>query len=142
MIRRTYSVMDIYQATEQYAEEITGFEPKTWVEDNLNVALINHNNDVALFERQFGQPKTVWGHYFFHSRGKDARDEARNFLTEIFTGSYDVEMILGLTPTEHKGACWLNRQLKFQTLSELETVAGPAFLVMLSKQMWENTNNG
>src|SRR3546814_5550252 len=50
------------KATNQYAEDIKGFDPPFWLDDQRNIALTNQNHDVALFE--YFKPGTVLGHYF------------------------------------------------------------------------------
>lgn len=125
----------------QYQEEFTGLDLEDWMEAPWNVALINEKGDIAMFERQWSLANTVAGHYFFYSRGRAALDTARSMLKEIFTGPYQVETIIGLTPLEHKAALWMNRRLGFQPQGPIETDAGPCELVLLRKAEWENMDN-
>jgi membrane-bound inhibitor of C-type lysozyme len=134
---RTYSIEKVKKATSQYAEEIVGLDVVEWLSNPYNVALTNSNDDIAMFERVHAAPSTVYGHYFFWSRGKDARNAAKQFLKEIFTGNYNVQVILGLTPLEHKGALWLNRQLGFKEIGQTDSVVGELRMVMLTKKEWE-----
>lgn len=133
---RTYNVDKVVAATSQYAEEIEGFYPEEWLDNPLNVALINENDDVALFENQVGLKNTVCGHYFFFSRGKEAIKAAKEFLEEVFTNTY-IETITGLTPRDHKAALWMNRRLGFKEHGEIDTVIGPCRFVMLTKEQWK-----
>src|SRR3546814_3245729 len=80
---RTYDIHVVTKATNQYAEDIKGFDPPFWLDDQRNIALTNQNHDVALFE--YFKPGTVLGHYFFHSRGKSAIEAAHLFLDELFS---------------------------------------------------------
>ena len=137
---RTYDLKKVKQAVAQYSEEIEGFEPEEWLSNELNIALINKNDDVALFENQLGLENTVCGHYFFFSRGKEAVKAAKDFLKEIFSDDYYVETIIGLTPLDHKGALWLNRKLGFQEHGEVSTSVGPCRFVMLTKEQWKDSN--
>lgn len=134
---RTFDIHLIQNAVSQYAEEIQGFEPAEWLSNAYNVALTNDNEDIALFERLATAPNTVYGHYFFWSRGKDAVKAAKQFLKEIFTGNYGIQLIVGLTPTEHKGALWLNNQLGFKKLEVVPSDIGDLQMVTLTKQDWE-----
>jgi hypothetical protein len=134
---RTYDIEKVVKATSQYSEEIEGFYPKDWLSDTNNVVLINDNEDIALFERVWLSPRTVYGHYFFWSRGKDAVFAAKEFLNEIFTGGYSVEIILGLTPLNNKGALWMNSRLGFKKLEQTDSIIGPLQVVMLTKKDWE-----
>lgn len=135
---RTYDLDIITKAVSQYAEQITGFDPEEWTKNTWNVALTNDNEDIALFERQELNSLAVFGHYFFWSRGKDAVKAAKQFLNEIFTEGYGVEVIMGLTPAEHKGALWLNRQLGFLPLDIINSRVGDLQMVILTKNDWEN----
>lgn len=132
---RTIDVELIRKAIGDYAEEIKGLILEDWVLNPRNVALTN-GDDVAMFERQWQLPKTVAGHYFFTSRGKGAIAAATSFLHEIFTGPYDVEIIVGLTPVEHKAALWMNKRLGFKEHGDVDTDAGLHRFVILTKQEW------
>lgn len=136
---RTYDIGKVKAAVAQYAEEIIGFDPETWLQNEDNIALINDNDDVALFENQAGLSNTVCGHYFFFSRGKEAIKAGKEFLKEIFETTY-VETITGLTPENHKGALWMNRKLGFQDHGQIDTEAGPCRFVFLSKEQWKDFN--
>jgi hypothetical protein len=137
---RTYSVEKVKAATLQYADEIEGFSPEEWLANEKNIALINDNDDVALFEHQADLFDTVCGHYFFFSRGKDAIKAAQEFLKEAFTQTY-IETITGLTPLDNKGALWMNRRLGFKEHGDVTTVVGPCRFVMLTKAQWKDTTN-
>ena len=137
---RTHNIDIINAATVDYKHELTGFYPDLWLSIPMNVALTNDKGDVGLFERTADMDGTVTGHYFFHSRGKEALRTAKEMLHEIFTGPYDVTSIVGLTPLEKKGALWMNRQLGFGHEEEVETAAGPCRFVLLTKQEWESLN--
>ena len=137
---RTYDVGKIRRATYDYMDEIKGFYPEEWIEDELNVALINDNGDIALFENQASLKNTVCGHYFFFSRGKQAVEAAQEFLKEIFSDSYQINTILGLTPTDNRGALWMNKRLGFTEVDTIDTETGPCRFVLLTKQDWKIIN--
>lgn len=142
IIRRTYNCSDVDQATYQYAPEISDFDPYSWLEHRENIALIREDTqDISLFERQNKVPTAVHGHYFFHSRGKEAYLTAVEMLDEIFRPEYKVEIVIGLTPTDHKGALWMNRRLGFKSHGVIDTEAGPHEFVVMTKEEWENTRN-
>lgn len=136
-VARTHNIDIINEATKDYKHELTGFIPDFWLCIPTNVALTNDNGDVALFNRHLELPNTVTGHYFFHSRGRQALNAAKEMIREVFTGPYDVTSIMGLTPLEKKGALWMNRQLGFGHDEEVDTTAGPCRFVLLTKQEWE-----
>lgn len=134
---RTFDLDKVLAATSQYAEEIEGFNPKEWISNGKNIALVNDNSDIALFEHQVALTDTVCGHYFFFSRGKEAVKAAEEFLKEIFSGKYYVKTITGLTPETHKGALWMNRRLGFKDHGQVSTVIGPCRFVILTKEQWK-----
>ena len=134
---RTFNSDLVTEAVSQYAERIEGFYPVEWLSNLNNVALTNKNKDIALFERVAAAPSAVYGHYFFWSRGKDAVKASEEFLKEIFRGDYGVEIIVGLTPTTHKGALWLNQRLGFKKIEVVPSIVGDLQRVMLTKKEWE-----
>jgi hypothetical protein len=73
------------------------------------------------------------GHYFLKARGREALKLCKEFLHEIFTGPYNVEIIQGITPHYKLGALWMNKQLGFQSSGTVDTIVGPCELVVLSK---------
>lgn len=132
---RTYDTSLVSHAVLQYGD-VTGFEPVSWLSDLNNVALTNQNKDIALFQRQEENPVSGQGHYFFWSRGKDAIKAGKEFLREFFTGPYNIEVIMGLTPLTHKGALWMNTQLGFKKLEVVSSHLGELQMVMLTKEEW------
>lgn len=138
---RTYDIDIVKSGLSELNYDPANLNVTEWLNTEGNIALTNENKDVALFESQVLNPGAVCGHYFFHSRGKQARDAAKEFLKELFTGPYDVKVILGLTPTDNKGALWMNRQLKFSSHGQVDTDVGPCEFVLLFKRDWELENN-
>ena len=138
MITRTYNPEDVLQATEQYKHKLEDFDVDSWLANHDNIALINEHNDVSLLLRIM--PAVVIGHYFYHSRGKDAVRTAKAMREEIFSGDYNVEVIEGLSPLENLGARWLNKQLGFKSYGVVDTTSGPCEVVMLTKDEWRLLN--
>lgn len=130
----------VTEAVKLYKGDVLGLNVPEWVNNPANVALRNELGDVSLFERNWRQPNTVSGHYFFVSRGGVARLAAEEMLKEIFTGDYDIEVVTGLTPIAHKGALWMNKRLGFKTVDTINTEIGDCELVMLTKEQWEGMN--
>jgi len=133
---RTFDLKLVQSALKQYESNILHLDIKEWLDNPANVALTNEAGDIALFERQWRHPRMVFGHYFFHSRGKQAREAAKAFLTELFSGPYGIEIVAGLTPLDNKGARWMNRQLGFNKIDEVETDVGPCEVVSMFKKDW------
>ena len=138
MLHRTYSTETVLKATEQYSSEIKGFYPEEWLEDRSNIALVSSGGDVALFERD--APQVVTGHYFFFCRGRDAIALSKEVLDEVFSGSYDVQVIRGLTPLDNKGALWMSSRVGFKSYGDIKTQVGLCRLFILTKQEWEQLN--
>ena len=135
---RTFDVNLVEASVKQYATAIENFDAFDWLLDKDNIALINDNKDIALFERNYLNAVSVFGHYFFWSRGKEAIKAAEEFVKEIFTNeSYGVEVITGLTPVTHKGALWMNKRLGFRELEIISSRVGDLMMVILTKQDWE-----
>jgi len=138
MISRTFDIDVVKAATDPYKEGLYGFNPEDWIEGTENIALVNEDKDVALFEREI--PGIVTGHYFFVSRGRAAVRVAKEMLKEAFTKDYDIKVIRGLTPLQKLGARWMNKQLGFKSYGVVNTIAGPCELVILTKEEWEAAN--
>lgn len=140
MVHRIRNSNLVLEATKRYKEDIVGLNVPEWVKNPANVALRNEQGDVSMFERNWRQPNTVSGHYFFVSRGGAARKAAEEMLEEIFTGDYDVTIVTGLTPLTHRGALMMNKFLGFKTVDTIDTEIGDCELVMLTKEQWEGMN--
>lgn len=135
---RTTDVNLVGRAMAQYPPAIQAVDPQQWLMFEDNVALTNDNKDVAMFERNESIPSSVYGHYFFWSRGKEAVKAGREFLKELFTTKhYGVEVVIGLTPVDNKAALWMNRQLGFKQIDTLRGPEGDVVMVTLTKQDWE-----
>ena len=133
---RSFNLKNLLETVSPYLP-IEGFYPREWLKDDNNIALTNSNNDFALFEHIDG---LYTGHYFFNSRGKEAVKAATDMLDEIFSDTYSVNVIRGLSPLQELGARWLNRKLGFTSHGVVQTKAGPCELVILTKQEWNNKN--
>lgn len=118
MIWRTYSVTDVEAAIEPYKEDLAGEPVDEWMNGTENIALRNTKGDVALFE--FRQKGVYTGHYFFISRGKEAIATAEDMLSEIFSPRYDVDIIVGMTPLDKKGAIWMSRRIGFTSMGDAD----------------------
>ena len=131
---RTTSTKLVCEAIAQYPPAIQAVDPQQWLMFEDNVALTNDNRDVAMFERSETSPTSVYGHYFFRSRGRDAIKAGKEFLKELFTTKhYGVEAVIGLTPVDNKAALWMNRQLGFKQIDVLRGPDGDVVMVTLTK---------
>ncbi len=107
-----------------------------WAADWNNVALAE-GDDFGVFEYEY--PGVYTGHYFFgEARGKTAIALSKQMLALMFE-KYYAQVIRGLTPSHHRAALWMNRQLGFKDYGEVELVGlGPHRLVILSKTDFED----
>ena len=110
---------------------LEGFDPDTWLEYEKNIALIDENDNLSLFE--YNLPGVYTGHWFYKARGKEAIRVANEMLGEIFSDKYDVKIIRGLTPLQNLGARWLAKRVGFKPSGVTHTKAGPCELFILNK---------
>lgn len=136
MITRHHDVGLLMETMGPYQHELEGFIPEEWLADENNVCLTDGHGNFTLFEREL--PHVVVGHYFLVDRGKKAFDLCKEFLKEIFTGPYEVEIIQGLTPHDKRGALYMNKKLGFKSKGTVETIIGPCEMVALTKKEWAN----
>lgn len=135
VITRNYSAFDLMETMGPYEHELKGFHPEEWLADEDNVCLTDGHGNFTLFERM--TENIVYGHYFLVARGREALDLCRKFLAAVFDGPYGVEIIMGLTPLDKKGALWMNRKLGFKSLGIQDTIAGECDLVRLTRKEYE-----
>ena len=136
---RTFDKDLIWKRMQEYRQEFEGFELNSWVDNPLNIALTDGEENVAMFE--LASAGVYSGHYFFHSgtRGKKAIETARTFLDEVFANE-GTDAITGLTPVDHKGARWISRQLGFKSYGFTDTSVGPCEIFILTRNEREADN--
>lgn len=114
---------------------IEGFDSETWLEDEDNIALIDEDGNLSLFE--YNLPGVYTGHWFYpFARGKEAIKLAHEMLDEIFSAKYDVQIIRGLTPLQKLGARWLAKKVGFESHGVTHTQTGPCELFILTKEQY------
>lgn len=128
MIYRTTTPSDL-----TYVSEFSDFDIPDWLSDLRNIALVNDNGDINLFQYDNGQ---YIGHYFYRSRGREALKVAEEMLDAIFRYE-EVDTLVGLTPDDKRGAKWLSRQLGFQSHGPIEHPLGPCELFVLTRKQYE-----
>lgn len=115
---RTYDVTLVQRAIEMVHPEGKDISAAKWLEDPTNIALVNDEGDMALFE--YGLKDYYSGHYAFKSRGRKAIDAAREFLDELFNTCYNISILIGLVPLTNLPARWLTRQVGFKSTGVVE----------------------
>ena len=133
MLNITRDVDVVTKAMAQYAENITGFDPDGWLNNDNNIAYTTDEGDVALFEGEDNLPGSVCGHYFFFVRGRKAFDLANACIDRLFADREDIKRIVGLTPMDNKPALWMTRQLGFTDCGIIDTRNGPHRLSQLTR---------
>lgn len=132
MWERLLDAKTVAAATLRYADADipSELDVVAWVSNPNNISLIDNFGNVALFEDCGGQ--TYSGHYFFVSKGKEAKDQALEALDLMFN-KYHAEVIKGLTPLTHRAALYMNGQLGFRRYGETPTPKGLHAIVVLTK---------
>lgn len=135
MIKRSFDIEDLVATMWPYREEVYGFFPEEWLDNQLNIALTDGNGNYGLFE--YEQKGIYTGHYFYPTaRGKNAKNLAKEMIEAIFT-KYDGHLIRGLTPTHKRHAQWMSRQLGFTSYGVVETPVDDCEIFILTKEEWE-----
>lgn len=129
---RTFDPKIVHKALFDILKKNPNFSTVDWAKDHNNIALINDNGDIALFEWE--ARGCYSGHYSFKSRGRKAIDSGKAFLDEVFDPCYNVEVIRGLTPLENLGARWMSRQLGFTSYGPVKTDIGPHEIFILTRK--------
>jgi hypothetical protein len=128
MVRTTDPAV-LIKAAKTLPKVVYGFDPSALASNPDNIILVS-GEDVGLLE---GDGSGVFtGHYLFVSRGKAAKETARDMLAFLFD-NYDAKIVKGLTPTDHKGALRLTKELGFTSHGVIETYAGPMELSTCSR---------
>lgn len=108
-----------------------------WIVDKRNIAYHDGLGNYGAFESL--SPGVVIGHYFFqNARGRAAIRTATEIIKYLFLEN-EVTVIQGLTPTHHKAALWMNRQLGFKPYQIIDTEAGPHQIFALTKAEWNSS---
>lgn len=114
-------------------------DPIEWLANPTNIVLENEEGDLALFEYGLPNRKIYSGHYIFRSRGRQAISRARDFLDEIFNSCYNIPIMIGLVPVEHKAARWLTRRVGFTSYG-IEEIHNKEYELFILTQ--KEFNNG
>jgi len=130
-IEFTRNAEALAEATKEYRYELIGFEPREWITIKDNIALIDAENNYAMFEK--GDDGYYTGHYFFNARGRKALRIAKAMLYFLFSHT-DIKVVRGLTPLQKLGARWMSRQLGFKSYGVVHTQSGPCELFILVKE--------
>lgn len=129
---RTFDAEIVHNALVGILKKDPNFSVKSWVSDVANIALVNDDGDVALFECE--GPGYYSGHYSFNNRGRKAIEAGHAFLDEVLNTCYNVEVIRGLTPLENLGARWMSRKLGFTSYGPVKTDLGPHEIFILTRK--------
>ncbi len=129
MFTRTYDREVLTKAIQLFSEHQI-IDIDDWIADIRNKAFSDEEGNVLMFEYlDIGQ---YFGHWFFFSRGKDAVRKAREMVPRL-EPEFGIKQVVGLTPTTHKGAMWLTRQVGCKDHGIIETRNGPCLLTTLGK---------
>ena len=81
-----------------------GFDHQAHLDDHDHILLVNDNRDVGYFCHEY--PGVYTGHWFFLSRGKEAKQVAKEMLDYAFA-NHNVRTIRGVTKVDMKAARWM-----------------------------------
>lgn len=132
---RTWNVIKVSEAIRYLGKDI---RTEDWLADPTNIALVNEHGDLALFEYAFRDKPIYSGHYYFKSRGQHAIQAARDFLDELFNSCYNISIVMGLVPLNHKAARWLTRQVGFTSYGTEEIHEKEYELFILTKKEFQH----
>lgn len=138
-ITRCWDALKIAPGIEKFSLGKT--DPIEWLSKPENIVLENELGDLAFFEYGLPNHKIYSGHYFFKSRGRQAIDAARRFLDELFNSCYNISILMGLIPVEHRAARWLTRQVGFSSQSVEEFNGKEYELFVLTKKEFNDGSN-
>lgn len=97
---------------------------------------LREDDNLAIFE--LSQPKVYLGHYFFNSaRGRKAIELSKKALNIIFD---QAEVVEGWTPLDNKPALLMSKWLGFKSYGQIDTMAGPMELFIMTKNEWRLRN--
>lgn len=130
---RTYDIQVIEAALDQVKDDLKGMPVSDWLANPKNIAMINSNGDIGLLEHRGGG--AYCPHMFFFSRGKAAVKAGADFLTEAF--EHGAKVLIGFTPLDKKGACWLVRHLGLEIVGTEDIDERPHMISTLIKKDWD-----
>ncbi len=116
----------------KYKDSWIGFDAEDLVNNMDNVLVTDEDHNYALFE--YDEPGVYYGHYMFTGRGPSNTYKIAQNLLGFFFREFPAKTVMGLTPTEHKGALRLNKALGFKIDELVDTEAGPHFRVSINKE--------
>lgn len=131
MIRRTVNDKLVGETISLFPKYVQNtFQTSSWLKDTENIALVNGEGDVALFEKT--NDGRYEGHYFFPtSRGRDAITVGKKMLRYLQHYHKEIKVITGLVPDENKPTKWVTRKLGFTSLGSQMTLNGECELFFL-----------
>lgn len=136
LIRQSFDADLLASSVEEYRKDMVNFDPYSWIENPLNIALTDDGENYNLLEYEL--PGIYTGHTFYIKRGRAAKAHLHEALRVAFT-EFPVEVIRGLTPIKLIGARWMARQGGFKSHGVVQTLVGPCELFILSKHEYLGT---
>ena len=130
MVWRSFDWEGLTRTVQSVSDNWVGFDPERLVSDPDNILLADDEGNYALFE--YEDEGVYSGHYMFAARGFKTIRIAREFL-RFFLTKYPVDVIIGYTPVENKGALQLNKKLGFTFHDIVDTETGLHHRVSLQK---------
>lgn len=136
---RTTNTQTVQEAINSIHSDGDLISAEEWVSKSTNIALINSEGDIALFEIGFNNVYS--GHYCFKSRGRQAITASLAFLDELFNTCYNIDILLGLTPITNLPARWLSRQVGFKSHGVVEGPKRHYEIFIMTKREFNGRSN-
>ncbi len=132
-ISRTMDANELTNTMKELAPSVA-FNAEEWLAEKGNIALTDGEGSFNLLHHD--GPGLYWGHTFYRVRGKEAVRLIKEATRHSFD-NYPVEVLMGLTPIEKKGARWLSRQAGFKSYGVMDTSTGPCEMFILTRnELW------
>jgi hypothetical protein len=131
-IHRSFDYKGLEDTLSKHPELVSNFSTHEWIKDYNNLCFTDGKGSYGLLE--YNSDGYYTGHYFFIVRGRQALELARTILEEVFL-TYGVKVVRGLTPVGNLGAKWMNKQLGFTYLGNVEVPQGECGIYYLASPL-------
>lgn len=140
MIYRTFDPRDLEEGTDLHREFVPrDFDFKGWV-GNTNNIILKDEDSIGFITYEY--PGVYSAHHFHKTRrGREAINVSEAMMKFAFD-NHPVEVMRGLTKTDHKAALWIARHLGMKSYGIFDTHGAPHELFMITReQFYEHYNS-
>jgi hypothetical protein len=139
MIYRSFDPRDLEEGTDLYREFVPAdFDFAGWVGNTHNI-LLKDEDSIGFVT--FEYPGVYSVHHFHKTRrGRAAIDCSGEMMKFIFD-NYPIQVIRGLTRSDHRAALWIARHLGMKSYGVFDTHGAPHELFMLTREQFYEHHN-